>query len=366
MTALKILHVTESMGGGVVTFVESIARRQSEAGAEVSVLYAVRPDTPDQEVVGKRIGQHARLLPAVHGRSGLMRGLGLLRATRQALKSARYDVVHLHSSIAGGVGRVAAVGQQGATIAYSPHGFAFLREDKSRLSRLITRTAERLLGRMTPLILTSASERDLAISEVRAKRTALLQSGVPSSSIPEELTRPQTARPRVVMVGRLAYQKAPWRFAHVARELGDIAEFVWIGSGTAPSPAEWLGDAPVSLIPWVTPTELDDLLDAADVLLFPSLWEGMSLSLIQAQSRGLPCVVSDVVGNRDAVVHGKTGYVCRSDEDLVSATKSLVLDYHQREVMGNAARVHALSALTDDSIGVDSIALYRQWGAGQL
>ena len=38
-----------------------------------------------------------------------------------------------------------------------------------------------------------------------------------------------------------------------------------------------------------------DYLNAMDVFAFPSLYEGMPLSIIEVQSNGLPCVISDRV-----------------------------------------------------------------------
>ena len=161
------------------------------------------------------------------------------------------------------------------------------------------------------------------------------------------------------MVGRVVHQKAPWRFAAAARALGDRADFVWIGGGSAEDEHRWFGDAPVRVTGWVSPSELAALLDSMDVLLFPSLWEGMSLSLIQAQAQGIPAVVSDVVGNRDSVEDGVTGFVCGDDDAIVSATARLLGDPALRERMSAAAREWARRALTDDAIGRDSLALYR-------
>jgi len=109
--------------------------------------------------------------------------------------------------------------------------------------------------------------------------------------------------------------------------------------------------------------DLEALLRRTDVLLFPSLWEGMSLSLIQAQARGIPVVTSDVVGNRDAVVHGVTGYVCDNDQDLLDATEALLTDESLRTRMGAAAAEHAREHLTDDTIGIDSLAIYGKLAA---
>ena len=42
------------------------------------------------------------------------------------------------------------------------------------------------------------------------------------------------------MIGRICYQKAPWRFAAVAEALHGQARFVWVGDGDAADRRRWL------------------------------------------------------------------------------------------------------------------------------
>jgi len=46
-----------------------------------------------------------------------------------------------------------------------------------------------------------------------------------------------------------------------------------------------------------------DYYQAMDVFLFPSLWEGLPVSVVEAQASGLPCFISDVI-TRDVVLTG--------------------------------------------------------------
>lgn len=41
--------------------------------------------------------------------------------------------------------------------------------------------------------------------------------------------------------------------------------------------------------------DVSEILQAVDVFLFPSLWEGLPVSVVEAQAAGLPCLVSDKV-----------------------------------------------------------------------
>jgi glycosyltransferase involved in cell wall biosynthesis len=352
----RVLHVTEAMGSGVLTVLDSISRRQTEAGAEVRVLFVPRPETPSDDVLRARFHPGVELARVSTGGRA-----GDLRALRHAVRADdTADVVHAHSSFAGAVVRHALRGRRDPrTVFYSPHGFAFLRLDTPRPLREALRRIERHLARHSTLILTSPSEFEVAQRALAPARAHLLRTGVPSETVARRPRRAdRSRRPVVGMVGRVTAQKAPWRFAAAARALDDRADFVWIGGGSPEDETRWFADAPVRVTGWVSPEELTALIDGLDLLLFPSLWEGMSLSLIQAQAQGLPAVVSDVVGNRDTVDDGVTGFVRDTDEDLIAATALLLDDPGLRERMSAASLDWAQRMLTDDRVGLDSLALY--------
>ena len=42
-------------------------------------------------------------------------------------------------------------------------------------------------------------------------------------------------------------------------------------------------------------SDVCDLMQAMDVFVFPSLYEGLPVSLVEAQAAGLPCVISDQI-----------------------------------------------------------------------
>ena len=50
-------------------------------------------------------------------------------------------------------------------------------------------------------------------------------------------------------------------------------------------------------------SDVPDLLQMTDVFLFPSVYEGLPLSVIEAQAAGLPCLISDRITEEVAVTH---------------------------------------------------------------
>lgn len=327
----------------------------------MTVLYPRRPDTPTDTDMHRRFDGRVHLIEI--GVADRKRDLvTLFNEIRKQLRSGKFDALHLHSSFGGVVGRVAAKLTPSRTKTfYSPHGFAFLRLNESARNRAVYRTLEKRLAKIGSMILISQTEFKIAERELQPARAYLVQTGVRSETVGmRPLPETPNARPVVGMIGRVMYQKAPWRFATVARELGDSAEYLWIGGGEPEDEAQWLGDVPVKITGWVGPEEVDRLVQTIDILLFPSLWEGKALSLIEAHAQGIPAVVSDVVGNRDTVVDGVTGFVCADDEEMVAATTKLVEDPALRDRMSRAAVEWSRTDLTDDNLGTETLLIYAE------
>lgn len=74
--------------------------------------------------------------------------------------------------------------------------------------------------------------------------------------------------------------------------------------------------------------ELDSVLSGTDILVAPSIWkETFGFVVLEALSRGVPVIVTENVGSKDLVVHGKNGMVvapCK--ESLVAALEQLMED----------------------------------------
>ena len=361
MSEPRVLHLTEALGGGIQTLLVRLSARQAEAGAEVTVCYLDRPEAPPSDVLRAQFDPRVRLRP-MSSAPGLRRRLITThRAAHAALVSDEYDVIHLHSSYAGFAGRLAKLRVRSSTeVMYSPHGFAFLRLSSSIGLRLFWQLLEASMARIGVCILTCESELATAQTRLHPRRAMLLRTGVEVSQY-AEFRSPGTSDPPVVaMIGRICYQKAPWRFAAVAAALRGQARFVWIGDGDDADRRRWLDGSGVEVAGWLDEDELRKFLIDTTVLLFPTLWEGMSMALMQAQAQGVPAVVSNAVGNRDAVVQGRTGYVAASDHELVTRTRELLQDDALRSRMSSAAVAWAQVGLSDEGLGTDSLALYRE------
>lgn len=89
--------------------------------------------------------------------------------------------------------------------------------------------------------------------------------------------------------------------------------------------------------------DIPELLNAADAYVMSSAWEGMPNVLLEAASTALPIVATDVGGNGEIVLHGRTGFLVppRDPNSLAKAMLKLMnLSESERKKMGEEARKH--------------------------
>ncbi len=86
-----------------------------------------------------------------------------------------------------------------------------------------------------------------------------------------------------------------------------------------------------------------DILSLAHVFALTSHLEGLSISILEAMSAGLPVVATDVGGNRELVAPGRTGLLVppRDVEKLQAALSQVLGDAGLRQRLGQAARQRA-------------------------
>ena len=82
--------------------------------------------------------------------------------------------------------------------------------------------------------------------------------------------------------------------------------------------------------------DINRILTGSDMFMLASFQEGLTLSVIEAMSYGLPCAVSAVRGNKDLIVNGKGGIVVgpTNVEEFVDRIKELSNNLEQRLQMG--------------------------------
>ncbi len=109
--------------------------------------------------------------------------------------------------------------------------------------------------------------------------------------------------------------------------------------------------------------DIPRLMNAADAYVMSSAWEGMPNVLLEASATGLPIIATDVGGNSEVVIDGKTGFLVPPKQpELLARTMLRVMDLPQEERlrMGKAGRRHVEANYSLDRIVDQWEALYRE------
>ena len=273
-----------------------------------------------------------------------IRDILAIREIRWELRSFRPDVVALHSSKAGWLGRIACA-SFGLPAVFTVHGWAFA-AGAGPLGRTCFGQVERLAARMARrIILVSSKDFDLAIKRRIATpdRLVVVHNGI--GDVPPEFRAvPRENPPRVIMVARF---DAPKEQGALLEALATLRVLPWsldlVGSGPALASIVRLA-ASLDLRARVRflgeRRDVPGLLAASQLFVLASKWESFPLTILEAMRAGLPVIATEVGGVAEAVLHGKTGLLVGPGNTtaLCEDLQTLLTDPELRATMGAAGR----------------------------
>lgn len=312
----KILYIVEAMGGGVFTYIVDLANELVNK-YDMYIAYAVRKQTPQnyKDYFDKRV--HLIEVKSFGRAIDASKDLKAFFEIRKIADEVKPDIIHLHSSKAGALGRFTFNGNK-IPMFYTPHGYSFLMEDCKPMKRVIYKIVESVCAkRNCTTISCSVGEHQETLK--LTKHATYVNNGINMAELQEIIDRTEKVQHpfMVYTLGRICYQKNPMQFNAIAETLPDI-KFVWIGDGEL---REELNSKNIEVTGWVDRNTAIRYAVNADVFLLPSRWEGLPISLLESMYMKKICVVSNVIGNRDVIHNGENGFVCSGTEEFVKAIK---------------------------------------------
>ncbi|HET8549918.1 MAG TPA: glycosyltransferase [Bryobacteraceae bacterium] len=351
-----LISVRADHGGGP----EHIARLIEAAPADVQFTVACPRDLPYW-------GRYVQLL----GSDNLIEiphrafRLGPLLRLAAAVRACGVQVIHSHGKGAGIYGRALRV-LTGLPVVHTFHGLHT--GSYGRCGRVVYIAFERLLGYLTSCtIAVSDGEGEQLRRAGLGKHLRVIVNGVRIPAMPTQ--EPVGPPYHVVMMTRYDYQKRAEMVVDIAEALharGVLDQFIFELLGTGPGrgalaaalPARGLADA-VRVFGAVD--DSGSYLRGAFAYLSTSRWEGMPLAVLEAMGHGVPVVATDVVGNRDAVTEGGTGFLYEESAPEAAADALLALARNPGlwSRTSQAARSTALKWYSADRMSHETVACYR-------
>lgn len=360
---MRLLWFTDTLAdvNGVSRFVGTMADLALERGLEATIVTSTRmPMAARANVVN--LPPVAAVPMPKYGHLEL--AWPPWRRIRALVRDARPDVVHVSTPGPVGVaGRIAA-GEAGVPIvgayhtdfpAYVDHLFGddLLTAATRRFMRWFHRPMARVFTRSSAY---EPSLRSLGVapgSIVRLSpgiRTAEFQPAFRDGRLWRRLERGGSGGPgrdgvKVLYAGRVSVEKnlpllaAAWRLA-VRDPRAPVMDLVIVGDGPYGAPMRAaLAGAPAHFLGFRHGRELAAIYASSDLFVFPSATDTLGQVVLEAQSSGLPVLVSDRGGPREVVRDGVTGLVLPAGDAAAwaGAIASLAADAARRAAMADAA-----------------------------
>lgn len=269
------------------------------------------------EVMGVRVFH----VPVPRKVTALGEILKAYKATKRLLDQHAYSLIHCHSPIGGMICRMANRASRGygkTKMIYTAHGFHFYKGAPIQ-NWVLFYPAEWLCSRWTDVLITINQE-DYALAKSRMKAKQVLY--VPGVGINiekfdyvtvnraakrQELGIPEDAT-MLLSVGELNENK---NHETVIRAVADLdVYYIIAGKGKLEKHLQHVINTlnvadKVKLLGFRE--DIGELCKAADLFVFPSFREGLSVSVMEAMASGLPVVCSRIRGNTDLIDDGSGG-----------------------------------------------------------
>lgn len=379
---IKILFVIDSLGGGGTE--RSLAELLPfliQAGFTPIIACFYHREGVESEVI--RQGIDARFL----------KGKGLFtwtRQLRQLIKSERPDIVHTMLTNTNLAGRLAAMGSPAVVISslvntpYLPVRFKDPRINvlKFRLVQLIDTLTSHLLT--THFHAVSQAAKDAAVSSLRLspKRITVVERGRDPHRLGlRSVERRSQARQRlqlaeqdevIVNVGSHEYQKGQKYLLEAFAALSSVhPRLVLLIAGRHGNLTSELENFKNHLglngqVRFLGHRQdVAEILAAADLFVFPSLYEGLPGAVLEAMALGLPIVASDIPPVREVVEESRNALLVASasSTELAKAIVTLLADRDKALAYGRHSRKIFETRFTLQQSAERMIALYWQIAA---
>lgn len=322
MEKKRVLFIVEAFGGGVFTYITELANALSNK-YRIFIIYNIRPETPQDykkyfnpSIVLIRLNCMKRSISIINDFQSLIK-------IKRIEKKIQPDIIHLHSSKAGALGRLL-INNKSCKVFYTPHGYSFLMLNSGHFKQLLFKLVEALLAkRRCTTIACSPGEYKEALKLNRNAR--MVNNGINISKKEfriKNYTLPlgstSSKNMSIFTTGRISFQKNPLLFNKIALKFPNI-NFIWIGDGelrnklTAPN---------IQITGWVSRKRAMEIAGKSNIFILVSLWEGLPMSLLESMYLGKICIASNVVGNNDVIKNNINGFLCDNFDEFIMAVRN--------------------------------------------
>ncbi|MBW3523438.1 glycosyltransferase [Chryseobacterium sp. NKUCC03_KSP] len=316
---MKILHViTRSELGGAQSVVINLANSMC---SNHEVIVVAGEDGPMWDALDDRVSK-IKIKEIVREVSVIKDCVALFKL-KKIYSSIKPDVVHLHSSKIGILGRLAFPPKK---IVYSIHGFDSIRINYRKFLPI----EKALKNRCKAIVGVSEYDVKNLMNENIKDNVYLIPNGIkdfasidtnPNSENILAKIKKETGKKIILSISRLTLPKRFDLFCKIAEELSDFDyQFVWIGNKENISPI------PQNIMMLGEKNDAHQYYRYADLAILLSDYEGLPISLLEALCYSKPIIASNVGGISEIVLNNQNGFTLDNNEGVFAEKVNYILE----------------------------------------
>ncbi|WP_144512361.1 glycosyltransferase family 4 protein [Bacillus sp. FJAT-22090] len=350
-----ITHMNEL--GGAQVHVRDLAKQLDKDGHTVTILSGGSEIVPEDLVIPTvPFVQSKFLVRNIHPIKDFIALLDL----RQKIKKLRPDIVAIHSSKAGVLGRIACWSLR-IPFVFTAHGWSFT-EGVEKKQQQFYRKIEKWTGKISSTVITVCDhDRNLALKHevLPFAKIKTIHNGVIDTKS-TQFQRGMKETVKILMVARFDKPKKQLELLEALLHVKDLNwHMIFAGDGSLKQrSAQFVQEKNLShKVTFLgNHSNISELLNEADIFVLTSSWEGLPLSILEAMAHGLPIIASNVGGVKEAVRDWKNGFLIH--ENLSEQLSILIEDALLREKMGEKSREIYEASFTFDNMYKKTLSTY--------
>ena len=373
---MKVLQILgDSAFGGGSYQVLALCKHLKANGFEVSLL------STDEFTINKFTDEGIDVIsPAfIDATVSPLNDFKAVRILTRFLQENKFDIVHTHTSKAGFLGRLSANNADVPLIIYTVHGYAF-DDGYGFPKKQLFKYLEKKAGKWSDLLITISSELFKVTKEDIVgvdKNVELIENGVDwqkfkmAAQSRDKVRRELGIDQKLLLVGmisRLSHPKIPQDLIRAASNLKKQqinAKYLIVGNGPLESDIDKLIkelELEDDIIRLGFREDIPEILSAIDVFVLPTLWEGRSMSILEAMAAGKAIITTDIPANRELLENEKEAFLVpvRNVDVLTTAISTLANNRELLSKMGKTVKAKVFENYTIDNSLKKTLAAYKK------
>ncbi|TQR17340.1 glycosyltransferase family 4 protein [Psychrobacillus vulpis] len=357
---MKIVQLITHMNeiGGAQVHVRDLSKQLAMDGHPVTIISGGDEIIADGLLIEEVTYMHSKFL--IRKISFIKDFLAFLEI-RKKLKLIKPDIVAIHSSKAGIIGRIACWSLRIPSV-FTAHGWAFTEGVEKKKQRLYL-SIEKWVGKLSMKVITVCDQdRNLALRHqvLPSEKIITVHNGVMDSKN-TSLEKGNREVVKILMVARFEKPKQQLELLEALLHIKHLNwQMIFVGDGSLKRASaqfvqeNYLGHKVTFL---GSHSNVAGLLSDADLFVLTSAWEGLPLSILEAMLHSLPIIASNVGGVKEAVRDTENGFLIRNN--LSELLSILIENELLRKNMGEKSREIYEASFTFEKMYTKTISTYR-------